>query len=281
MKQYTRINEIKEYLRKQQAAGARIGLIPTMGYLHEGHLSLIRRAVRETDITVVSIFVNPIQFGPTEDLAKYPRDLEKDLQLIQKAGAAVVFVPSTDEIYGEDYQSYVRVEKITETLCGASRPSHFQGVTTVVTKLLNIVRPDLAYFGQKDAQQATVIKKMVKDLNMDVEIIVCPIVRETDGLAMSSRNAYLNAEERQQAVVLYQALMAAKNLIGQKEQDACVVRRLMEGMIRSQPLATIDYIAIVDAESLQERINISGTVLIAVAVKFGTTRLIDNIVMEV
>ena len=281
MKQYTQIKEIKEYLRKRQASGARIGLVPTMGYLHEGHLSLIRRAVRETEITVVSIFVNPIQFGPTEDLAKYPRDLERDLQLIQEAGATVVFVPSVDEIYGEDYQTYVRVEKVTETLCGRSRPSHFQGVTTVVAKLLNIVRPDLAYFGQKDAQQAAVIKKMVKDLNMDVEIRVCPIVREADGLAMSSRNAYLNAEERKQAVVLYQALTAAEDLIRQKEQDASVVRQRMEEIIRSQPLATIDYIAIVDAESLQEKMNISGAVLIAVAVKFGATRLIDNMVMEV
>jgi pantoate--beta-alanine ligase len=281
MKQYTQITQIKEYIRKQQSAGASIGFIPTMGYLHEGHLSLIRRSVRETDITVVSIFVNPIQFGPTEDLAKYPRDLEKDRQLIQEIGAAVVFIPSTDEMYGEDYQTYVHVEKITKTLCGISRPNHFQGVTTVVTKLFNIVRPDRAYFGQKDAQQALVIKKMVHDLNMDVEIIVCPTVRETDGLAMSSRNAYLNVEERQQAVVLYQTLMTAKDLIRQKEKDALMIKKRMEDMIGNKPLANIDYISIIDALSLQDVSNISGMVLIALAVKFGTTRLIDNIMVEV
>jgi pantoate--beta-alanine ligase len=277
MQQFTQITEIKEYLRKQQSGGARIGLVPTMGYLHEGHLSLIRRAVRENDITVVSIFVNPIQFGPSEDLAKYPRDLANDLQLIQETGAAVVFIPSTNEMYGEDYQTYVQVEKITKTLCGRSRPSHFQGVTTVVTKLFNIVRPDRAYFGQKDAQQAFVIKKMMQDLNMDVEIIVCPIVRETDNLAMSSRNVYLNVEERQQAVVLYQALTVAENLIQQKEKDALIVKEHMTELIRSKSLANIDYIAIVNAQSLQDIRNISGAVLIALAVKFGTTRLIDNI----
>jgi pantoate--beta-alanine ligase len=275
MQQYTQITEIKEYLRKQQSGGARIGLVPTMGYLHEGHLSLIRRAVRENDITVVSIFVNPIQFGPNEDLAKYPRDLEKDLKLIQETGAAVVFIPSTDEMYGADFQTYIRVEKITKTLCGASRPGHFQGVTTVVSKLFHIVRPDQAYFGQKDVQQALVIKKMVQ------EIVVCPIVREVDGLAMSSRNVFLNVEERQQAVVLYQALRAAQNLIRQKETDAQIVKKYIAEMIHSKPLANIDYIAIVSVESLQDIHNISSAVLIALAVKFGNTRLIDNIMMEV
>lgn len=281
MRLFTTVVEIKEYLRRQQAAGKSIGLVPTMGYLHEGHLSLIRRAVAETDIPVTSIFVNPIQFGPSEDLGKYPRDLKRDQELIRETGAEVVFNPSMAEMYGTDYLTYVRVEKITETLCGVSRPGHFQGVATVVNKLFNIVRPDKAYFGQKDAQQALVIQKMVKDLNMDVEVVVCPIVREADGLAMSSRNTYLNAEERRQAGVLYQALLAAKAMIAQGERDAHRVKRHMEELIHRQPLANVDYISVVDPESLREITEISGAVLLALAVKFGATRLIDNLRVEV
>lgn len=281
MRLFTTVVEIKEYLRRQQAAGKSVGLVPTMGYLHEGHLSLIRRAVAETDIPVISVFVNPIQFGPSEDLGKYPRDLQRDLEVIRETGAEVVFNPSMAEMYGTDYLTYVRVEKITETLCGVSRPGHFQGVATVVNKLFNIVRPDKAYFGQKDAQQALVIRKMVKDLNMDVEVVVCPIVREADGLAMSSRNTYLNAEERRQAVALYQALLAAKAMIEQGERDAHRVKRHMEELIHRQPLANVDYISVVDPESLREITEISGAVLLALAVKFGATRLIDNLRVEV
>ena len=281
MRLFTTVVEIKEYLRRQQAAGKSVGLVPTMGYLHEGHLSLIRRAVAETDIPVISVFVNPIQFGPSEDLGKYPRDLKRDQELIRETGAEVVFNPSMAEMYGTDYLTYVRVEKITETLCGVSRPGHFQGVATVVNKLFNIVRPDKAYFGQKDAQQALVIRKMVKDLNMDVEVVVCPIVREADGLAMSSRNTYLNAEERRQAVALYQALLAAKAMIEQGERDAHRVKRHMEELIHRQPLANVDYISVVDPESLREITEISGAVLLALAVKFGATRLIDNLRVEV
>lgn len=281
MKLFTNIIEIKDYLRQQQAEGKRIGFVPTMGYLHEGHLSLIRRAIKETDIPVISIFVNPIQFGPSEDLEKYPHDLERDLKLIQKAGVAVVFNPSNEEMYGTDYLTYVRVEKITETLCGASRPGHFQGVTTVVNKLFNIVRPDKAYFGQKDAQQVMVIKKMVKDLNMDVEIVIGHTIREADGLAMSSRNTYLNSEERQQAVVLYQALLEAERMIRKGEKEASMIKKQIGKMICRRSLAEIDYVSIVNAESMQEITKISGLILIALAVRFGKTRLIDNILVEV
>ncbi len=281
MQQFTQINEIKTYLHQYQTAGKTIGLVPTMGYLHEGHLSLISRSVAENDITVVSIFVNPIQFGPTEDLDEYPRDLERDLKLIRGAGAAVVFTPDTTEMYGDNYLTHVHVDKITTVLCGVSRPGHFQGVTTVVTKLFNIIRPDKAYFGQKDGQQALVVKKMAQDLNMDVEIIVCPTVRESDGLAMSSRNSYLSEEERAQAPVLFQALTAAENLIKNGITDKASIKNQMEAMIRNKSQADIEYISIVEPLSLQEIAKVSGPVMIALAVKFGATRLIDNILVEV
>lgn len=280
MQQFTQIKEIKAYLREQQSAGKSIGLVPTMGYLHEGHLSLIRRTVAENDITVVSIFVNPIQFGPAEDLEKYPRNLARDLNLIRQIGATVVFTPDAVEMYGDNYLTYVHVDKITGILCGAFRPGHFQGVTTVVNILFNIVRPDKAYFGQKDYQQAMVIKKMAQDLKMDVEIIVCPTVREADGLALSSRNTYLDAEERNQAPVLYQALTDAKSLIQNGVTDAALIKRQMEAMIGGKSRAGIEYISLVDASSLQEISEVSGPVMIALAVKFGATRLIDNILVE-
>lgn len=281
MQQFTRIEEIKSYLRRRQSLGQKIGFVPTMGYLHEGHLSLVRRAVKENDFAVVSIFVNPIQFGPAEDLERYPRNLERDLAQIRQTGATVVFTPEATEMYGDNYLTYVHVDKITDILCGSLRPGHFQGVTTVVNKLFNIIRPDKAYFGQKDGQQAIVIQKMARDLNMDLEIVVCPTVREADGLAMSSRNTYLSPEERSQAPVLYQALTATKDLIQNGITDRSIIIKQMKSMINGKSLAHIEYISIVSASSCREITEISGPVMVALAVKFGTTRLIDNIVVEV
>jgi pantoate--beta-alanine ligase len=281
MQQFSKIEEIKSYLRLQQSLGQKIGFVPTMGYLHEGHLSLVRRAVKENDLAVVSIFVNPIQFGPAEDLEKYPRNLERDLARIRQTGASVVFTSEATEMYGDNFLTYVHVDKITDILCGSFRPGHFQGVTTVVNKLFNIIRPDKAYFGQKDGQQAIVIQKMAPDLNMDVEIIVCPTVREADGLAMSSRNTYLSPEERSQAPVLYQALTAAKDLIQNGITDRSIIIKQMETMINGKSLAHIEYISLVSASSCREITEVSGPVMVALAVKFGTTRLIDNIVVEV
>lgn len=281
MQIFNHIAEIKNYLRKEQKNGKIIGFVPTMGYLHEGHLSLIRRAANENDMAVVSIFVNPTQFGPAEDFERYPRDLQRDVNLAQQAGANVIFAPDVAEMYPQGYKTYVEVQEITNTLCGASRPGHFRGVTTIVTKLFNIVRPDRAYFGQKDAQQAIVIQQMTKDLDMDVEIMVCPIVREKDGLAMSSRNVYLNPQEREQAVVLSESLALAKKLIIQGERDAFKIKAAIVDKITQKPLAKIDYVSIVDAQTLKDIHHITNRVLIALAVKFGSTRLIDNIIVEV
>lgn len=281
MQIFKQIAEIKNYLRTEQRNGKSIGFVPTMGYLHEGHLSLIRRSASENDITVVSIFVNPTQFGPGENFEKYPRDLNRDIQLAQEAGAHVIFTPDTVTIYPEGYKTYVEVQKITDTLCGSSRPGHFRGVTTVVTKLFNIIHPDRAYFGQKDAQQGIVIRQMVRDLDMDLEIIVCPIVREADGLAMSSRNIYLNPEERKQAVVLFQSLTMAKDLIVQGEKNAYKIKAAIEKKISEKSLAKIDYVSIVDMETLRDIRQITNKTLIALAVRFGETRLIDNIIVEV
>jgi len=281
MKVFTKIVEIQEHIRQLKRAGKQIGFVPTMGYLHAGHLSLIEAAVKENDLVVVSIFVNPKQFGPREDFAEYPRDLERDLDLISQAGGEIVFIPETAEIYPENFQSYVEVREITANLCGAKRPGHFLGVATVVNKLFNIIKPDKAYFGQKDAQQCQVIKRMVLDLNMDVEIIICPIVREADGLALSSRNVYLNQEERKQATVLSQALFKAQELIRDGERDSTTIKNIMEKMITQKPLAKIDYISIVDETTLQDVQHLNQNILIALAVKFGNTRLIDNIILEV
>lgn len=278
---YSKIAEMKKYLSEQKAIGKKIGFVPTMGYLHEGHLALIKDAKEENDIVVVSIFVNPTQFGKGEDFESYPRDLNKDAALSEKAGADAIFAPEVSEMYPIGYQTFVEVEEITENLCGASRPGHFRGVTTVVTKLFNIITPDNAYFGQKDAQQTVVIKRMVKDLNMNVNVKVCSIVRESDGLAMSSRNVYLNKEERKQALVLNQSLILAKELIEKGERDVTKIVNQMTELINDQPLAKIDYVSIVDSESLKELNITSGKILIAIAVKVGTTRLIDNIMMEV
>ena len=271
------VKELREYLAGQRAAGKTVGLVPTMGFLHEGHLSLIREAKAENDVVVVSDFVNPTQFGPNEDFESYPRNIERDTELALSAGADVIFYPSVSEMYPPESSTYVEVEgNITRVLCGASRPTHFRGVTTVVNKLFNIVEPNKAYFGQKDAQQVAVLTKMVKDLHMDIELIICPIVREPDGLAMSSRNTYLSAEERKQAVILNQALKKAKNAFANGEKDVEKLTEIITDKINEMPLAVIDYVSILDFPSLKPIITIEKDALGAVAVKFGKTRLIDN-----
>lgn len=271
------VKELREYLAGQRAAGKTVGFVPTMGFLHEGHLSLIREAKAENDVVVVSDFVNPTQFGPNEDFESYPRNIERDTELALSAGADVIFYPSVSEMYPPGSSTYVEVEgNITRVLCGASRPTHFRGVTTVVNKLFNIVEPDKAYFGQKDAQQVAVLTKMVKDLHMDIELIICPIVREPDGLAMSSRNTYLSAEERKQAVILNQALKKAKNAFANGEKDVVKLTGIITDKINEMPLAVIDYVSILDFPSLKPIITIEKDALAAVAVKFGKTRLIDN-----
>jgi pantoate--beta-alanine ligase len=256
-----------------------VGFVPTMGYLHEGHLALVRQARAESASVVVSIFVNPTQFGPQEDFEKYPRDPKRDLALLEKEGTDIVFMPAAGEIYPPDFDSWVEVGRIAERLEGVSRPGHFRGVATVVAKLFNIVQPDRAYFGQKDAQQLAVIKRMVTDLDMNLEVIAVPTVREPDGLAMSSRNTYLNPEERKAAVVLYEALTLAQELFSGGERDAPAIRRQMTELIQKQPLAEIDYISIADAETLDELDEVKPPALVSLAVKIGKTRLIDNVVL--
>jgi len=256
-----------------------LGFVPTMGYLHEGHLSLVRRARIDNASVVVSIFVNPTQFAPSEDLGRYPRDLEGDVSLLGKEDVDIVFAPSVDEMYPLRFDSRVEIDKLTRRLEGASRPGHFTGVTTVVAKLFNIVQPTRAYFGQKDAQQAIVIKKMVADLNMNLEVVTLPTVREPDGLAMSSRNSYLSADERQAALVLHRALMLAQGLWSQGEKDAEKLRNEMARLIGREPLATIDYISSADNETLEELKEVQPSALVSLAVKIGKTRLIDNVVL--
>ena len=256
-----------------------VGFVPTMGYLHEGHLALVRQARAENSSVVVSIFVNPTQFGPHEDFKKYPRDPERDLALLGKEGTDVVFMPSAGEMYPPGFNSWVEVGKIAERLEGASRPGHFRGVATVVARLFDIVQPDRAYFGQKDAQQLLVVKRMVAELNMKLEVVAVPTVREPDGLSMSSRNTYLNPEERKAAVILYQALSLAQKLFSGGEKDAKLIRRQMKELIQQQPLAQIDYISIADAETLDELATVKPPALVSLAVKIGKTRLIDNVVV--
>ncbi|KPK42055.1 MAG: pantoate--beta-alanine ligase [Omnitrophica WOR_2 bacterium SM23_29] len=279
MKLIRSIREIQDVLIRERKKGKSIGFIPTMGYLHEGHLSLIRRGRRETDIVVVSIFVNPTQFGPRGDYRRYPRNLRRDLKLCGEEGVDYVFSPSVKSIYPKGYSTYVSVEGLTENLCGKFRPGHFKGVTTVVTKLFNIVKPDVAYFGQKDAQQAIVIRRMTDDLNMNIKIKVLPIIRENDGLAMSSRNNYLSYDERQAASTLYRSLQLARDLIKLGKKDTAYIIAQMRKMLTS--VATkIDYISIVDSKTLKNVKTIKGKVLIALAVWVGRTRLIDNIVVR-
>lgn len=277
----TDISSLKQQLNRFQARGETVGFVPTMGYLHEGHLSLIKKAKKQNDIVVVSVFVNPTQFAPHEDYDSYPRDIERDYRMAMQAGADLVFHPDAKEIYPNGASTFVEVEgEITKKLCGASRPSHFKGVTTVVNILFNIIGPDRAYFGQKDAQQVIVLKKMVRDLHMPVEIVVCPIIREADGLAMSSRNTYLSDDERKQALILNQALSAAKDKCKQGEKSVQALNNFIKQMIETQPLAVIDYIEILDAEALEAIESVERTALVAVAVKFGKTRLIDNVFLE-
>ncbi|MDO5524350.1 MAG: pantoate--beta-alanine ligase [Bacteroidia bacterium] len=277
----TTIKELRTYLDTHRQSGKTIGFVPTMGFLHEGHLSLIRRAKAENDIVVMSDFVNPTQFAPNEDFESYPRNIEQDEQLAVGAGADIVFYPSVQEMYPTDSSTFVEVMgDITKVLCGASRPSHFRGVTTVVAMLFNIVQPHRAYFGQKDAQQAAVLIKMVNDLHMNIELIVCPIVREEDGLAMSSRNIYLSADERAQAVVLNQALLKAKAAFENGETDVQKLIGIISGKINEAPLAHIDYVNIYEYPSLKTTEEIGAKALAAVAVKFGKTRLIDNIILK-
>jgi pantoate--beta-alanine ligase len=256
-----------------------VGLVPTMGYLHEGHLSLVRRAREECDHVAVSIFVNPTQFGPKEDLAKYPRDIERDMRLIEPY-TDLVWTPTAEIMYPQGYQTWVDVEAVTRPLEGAMRPGHFRGVTTVVAKLFNAVQPHRAYFGQKDAQQAAVIRQMVRDLNFPIEIVVCPIVREPDGLAMSSRNIYLDPQQRQAATVLYRSLSAAKEAYENGEQDAEKLRRIMKDVLASEPLAEVQYVSCADYDTLEELSEIKGKALLSMAVFIGKTRLIDNFVLE-
>lgn len=269
-------NEVKNW-RKQ---GLSVGLVPTMGYLHEGHKSLIDRACKENDKVVVSVFVNPTQFGPGEDLATYPRDIQRDAALCEDAGAALIFNPELEEMYFDDFHTYVTMESLSDELCGKTRPIHFRGVCTVVSKLFHIVAPDRAYFGQKDAQQLAIIRRMVRDLNFDIEIVGCPIVREADGLAKSSRNTYLNPEERKAALVLSRAVRLGQELIQNGERKADVIVAKMKQLIEEEPLAKIDYVQAVDAISIQPVAEIKGTVLVAMAVYIGKTRLIDNFIYE-
>ncbi len=256
-----------------------LGFVPTMGYLHEGHISLARRAREECKSVAASIFVNPTQFGPNEDLSKYPRDLERDLKMLEEAGVDLVWTPTTEIMYPPGYQTWVEVQDVSRPLEGAQRPGHFRGVTTVVTKLFNAIGPDKAYFGQKDAQQAAVIRRMTADLNFPIEIVVCPTVREPDGLAMSSRNVYLDPAQRQAATVLYRALSAARAAHEQGERDADKLRQIMQQTIEAEPLARMQYVSCADYGTLQELERVTGKALLSMAVYFGKTRLIDNLVL--
>jgi len=271
------ISELRALLDEHRGRGACVGLVPTMGALHEGHVSLIRAARAENDVAVVSIFVNPPQFGPDEDLAKYPRDLERDRQLAEEAGADLIFHPSAAEMYRDGHSTWVDVEGLTAGLCGRSRPGHFRGVCTVVTKLFAICQPERAYFGEKDAQQLAVIKHMVRDLNLLVQIVPCPTVREADGLAMSSRNVRLAPEQRAQAPMVHRALEAARELVRKGERNAAVLAGAIRTVLAEAPLGEIDYVEIVDAGELTPVTTIAGECLIALAVRFGDVRLIDNL----
>ena len=274
------IGEVRRLLEPARRAGKSIGLVPTMGYLHEGHLSLIEKARAENDRVVVSIFVNPTQFGPGEDSQRYPRDLPRDLDLCAKAGVGLVFTPEPSEMYPAGFQTRVEVESLSQGLCGGSRPGHFRGVATVVAKLFAIVQPDRAYFGEKDAQQLRVIKRMTMDLSLPVRIVPVPTLRESDGLAMSSRNVYLGAEERRAALVLYRALMLARDLTAAGMRQAAEIKRRMFSLIKAEPMARLDYLAIVDSDTLAPVEELQKPVLIALAVYIGKTRLIDNITVQ-
>ncbi len=281
MKVAKTIKSVREAVKAARKAGRTIGLVPTMGALHRGHMSLIERSLKHGDFVIVSIFVNPTQFGPRDDLAKYPRPLRDDLQICRKSGVDVVFVPDVKEMYRQEELTWVNVEKISEPLCSRFRPGHFRGVATVCSKLFNIVQPDIAYFGQKDAQQLAVIKRMVADLNMPLKIVGCPIVRETDGLALSSRNRYLSAQQRKDATCIYRSLKMAREMIKAGQTNPKTIANRMRKIISSaESLRDIDYISIVKADTLEDVRIIKGKILIVVAAWFGTTRLIDNLTVD-
>ena len=275
-----RIPQMKEVSRKARSEGKVIGLVPTMGFLHEGHLSLVREARKMADIVVVSMFVNPAQFAPSEDFDKYPRDVTRDAELLTSEKTDYIFLPKAEDIYPANYHTYVKVRDLSAKMCGVSRPDHFEGVTTVVLKLFHIVDPHFAYFGQKDAQQLVIIRKMVSDLNLDVEIVRLPIVREPDGLAMSSRNTYLSPEERKAATVLYRSLQHAQKRVDEGERKSKALIKEIREIIESEPLARIDYISITDMIELKELKTLKGKCLIALGTYFGSTRLIDNIIVD-
>ncbi len=272
------VDEVRSLVKEWKRKGDTIGLVPTMGYLHEGHGSLIKRAVSENDKVIVSDFVNPIQFAPSEDLSTYPKDFDADRALCEELGADLIFAPEPSEMYKEDFSTHVDVSQITEGLCGKSRPTHFRGVCTVVSKLFHISGANRAYFGQKDAQQLAVVRRMVRDLNFDIQIIGCPIIREDDGLAKSSRNTYLDDKERKAATVLYRALSEGKNLLDGGERDTGVIVEKVQEIIESEPMAKVDYVELLRWDSLENLSLVDGPVLLAVAVYIGRTRLIDNIV---
>ena len=275
------INEVRTQVKQWKKQGLTVGFVPTMGYLHEGHKSLIDRAVKENDRVVVSDFVNPIQFGQNEDLSTYPRDIEADKALCEKAGASMLFNPEPDEMFLPDFCTFVETQNLSKELCGKTRPIHFRGVCTIVSKLFNIVTPDKAYFGQKDAQQLAVIRRMVRDLNMDIDVVGCPNIRESDGLAKSSRNTYLSETERQAALVLSKAVFLGQDLMKNGERNADTIINKMSDLINKEPLAKIDYVQLVDADSIEPIAEAKGRVLVAMAVYIGKTRLIDNFIMEV
>lgn len=278
MKIVKTVDEVRAQVKEWRKEGLSVGLVPTMGYLHEGHQSLIKKSVEQNDRTVVSVFVNPMQFGPTEDLESYPRDLEADARLVESTGGDLIFNPEPEEMYKDGFCSFVNMTGLPDALCGLTRPVHFKGVCTVVNKLFNIVKPDRAYFGEKDAQQLAIIMRVVKDLNMDIEIVGCPIIREADGLAKSSRNIYLTPEERKAAVILSKSVALGKKMVAEGEKDAKKIVTAMKELINSEPLATIDYVEMVDMDTMKAIDEVKGHVLCAMAVKFGKARLIDNFI---
>jgi pantoate--beta-alanine ligase len=279
MREIKALKEMQAYSLKAKQRGKTVCLVPTMGYLHEGHLSLVEAAKEKGDITVVSIFVNPLQFGPTEDLAHYPRNLARDKKLLKNFAVDVLFIPDASHLYPDDFKTFVEVEALSNKLCGHTRPTHFRGVTTIVAKLFNLVMPDFAFFGEKDFQQQLIIKKMVRDLNFPVQIISLPTVREFDGLAMSSRNQYLTPKERVSAAILYRALILAKQEIEKGEKDPRRLLLRMRSLIGTEPSLRLDYLSIVDPHTLEDKKKIEGSVLIALAAYLGKARLIDNIII--
>ncbi|MGM9713326.1 MAG: pantoate--beta-alanine ligase [Prevotella sp.] len=280
MKVVKTIKEVRDIVSSWRREGLTVGLVPTMGYLHEGHQSLISRSVSENDRTVVSVFVNPIQFGPNEDLEAYPRDLQRDMEAVEAVGGDLIFNPEPAEMYPPHFTSFIDTTETTELLCGAVRPVHFRGVCTVVGKLFNIVCPDRAYFGQKDAQQLATIRRFVRDLNFGLEIVACPIIREADGLAKSSRNTYLSPSERQAALILSKSLALGKKAIEDGERDASKVVSIITASLQTEPLARIDYVEVVDFENIQRVETVKGETLVAIAVYIGKTRLIDNFIVK-